>query len=146
MATKADFYNSHAYVNLGNCHHAKGELEEAKRCYSEAVGIDSSCVEAIYNLAIVNQTMKFYEDALEWFHKVHTLLPNHPHVTFQLGRTHEFLGELDVATEWYLKSLALAPSDSGILKRLGQLADVQGDTQQAYQHFYDVCKTMQINC
>ncbi len=47
MATKADFYNSVAYVNLGNCHFVRGDWEEAKKCYSESIGIDASCIEAL---------------------------------------------------------------------------------------------------
>ena len=67
-----------------------------------------------------------------------SLVRNHPHVTYQLGRTHELREENEIATEWFLKALALAPTDPGILKKLEELSEVDGDRQHAYQHLYDV--------
>ncbi len=55
------------------------------------------------------------------------------------------MGENEVAMEWFLKALALNPSDSGVLKKLGELADIEGDRQQAYQHYYDVSIILYIH-
>ena len=97
-----------------------------------------------YNLGLVNQNLKFFEEALECFHKVQSLVRSHSHVTYQLGKTHELRGEVEVAMEWYLKALALVPTDPGLLKKLGELSDMDGDRQQAYQHYYDVINRTSI--
>ncbi len=102
------------------------------------INLDSFMNIIRYNLGLVNQHLKFFEEALECFHKVQSLVRNHPHVTYQLGSTHELRGEIEVAMEWYLKALALVPTDPGLLKKLGELSDMDGDRQGAYQHYYDV--------
>jgi intraflagellar transport protein 88 len=43
-----------ALTNKANCYFAERDYEQAKRYYEEALKIDSSCVEALYNLGILN--------------------------------------------------------------------------------------------
>ena len=50
LAIEADKYNSRAYNNKGNTFLVEGDLEQANTCYQEAVGVDSLCVEALYNM------------------------------------------------------------------------------------------------
>ena len=69
----AEFYNACAYVNLGNCMYARQDYEKAKEFFNEAISTDSSSVEALFNLGLANQHLQFYEEALERFHKVHSL-------------------------------------------------------------------------
>jgi len=46
----ADRYNPSALVNKGNVLFAKSEYEKALHFYKEAVNIESSCVEALFNM------------------------------------------------------------------------------------------------
>jgi intraflagellar transport protein 88 len=39
-----------ALTNKGNCYFADKEFEKAKHYYEDALKIDASCVEALYNL------------------------------------------------------------------------------------------------
>lgn len=39
-----------ALTNKGNCYFAENNFEKAKHYYEDAVKIDASCVEALYNL------------------------------------------------------------------------------------------------
>ena len=55
LAIKHDRYNAKALVNKGNCLYSKGEVEHAKEMYLEAIGVEADCVEAIYNLGLVNK-------------------------------------------------------------------------------------------
>ena len=41
---------------------------------------DASCVEALYNLGLCNKKMALYEDALECFFKLQTIVRNHAEV------------------------------------------------------------------
>jgi len=126
-------------VNLGNCMAARGDLERAKQLYQEAVSMDSSSVEALYNLGLMSQKLRFYEEALDYFHKILVLVRNHSHVLYQLGRTHEFMGEIEVAMEWYLKALALSPTDAGILTKMASLYAADGNSRQ-------VCNWQHLHC
>lgn len=50
LAMQADRYNPSALVNKGNVLFAKSEFEKALHFYKEAVNIESSCVEGLFNL------------------------------------------------------------------------------------------------
>jgi hypothetical protein len=52
---KADRYNAKALVNRANCLFIREEYEAAKEVYLEAIGVEADCVEAIYNLGLVNK-------------------------------------------------------------------------------------------
>ena len=41
---------------------------------------DASCVEALYNLGLCNKKLGMYEDALEVFFKLQTIVRNHSQV------------------------------------------------------------------
>ena len=51
---------------------------------------DASCVEALYNLGLCNKKLGMYEDALEIFFKLQTIVRNHSqvkddHIWYQSG-------------------------------------------------------------
>lgn len=50
LAVISDRYNPAALTNKGNTIFAKGDYEKAAEFYKEALGNDSSCTEALYNL------------------------------------------------------------------------------------------------
>ena len=75
-------YNAKALVNKGNCLLIKGEFELSKQFYLEAIGVEADCVEAIYNLGLVNLKMAAYQEALQAFDKLHTIIPHNPEVRF----------------------------------------------------------------
>jgi len=81
LAYTNDRYNAKALVNKGNCLLVKGELEMSKQFYLEAIGVEADCVEAIYNLGLVNLKMGSYQEAQQAFEKLHTIIPHNPEVT-----------------------------------------------------------------
>ena len=76
LAVKADRYDPAALVNKGNVLMARGDAEKARDCYREAVQSDASCVEAMYNLALVYKRQQRYQDALQCFNKLNLVLRN----------------------------------------------------------------------
>lgn len=76
MAVKSDRYDPAALVNKGNVLLARGDVEKARECYWDAVQSDASCVEALYNLALVYKKLKRYQDALQCFSKLNLVLRN----------------------------------------------------------------------
>ena len=53
LAMTADRYNPSALVNKGNCSYVNGEIEKAVELYQEALAVDSTSPEALYNLGLV---------------------------------------------------------------------------------------------
>ena len=99
LAMKSDSYNPSAFVNLGNCHFNRGDLEKAKEFYSVALENDASCVEALYNLGLCNKKLALYEEALETFFKLQSIVRNHHEIVYHIANTYEQMGDFDQATE-----------------------------------------------
>ena len=97
----ADSYNAAAFVNLGNCSFKKGDVEKAKELYQVALENDASCVEALYNAGLCNKKLGLYEEALEDFFKLHSIVRNHSEVVYQIASLYEAMGDVDQAIEWY---------------------------------------------
>ena len=76
LAVKADRYDPGALVNKGNVLMMRGDAEKARDCYREAVQSDASCVEALYNLALVYKRQQQYHEALQCFSKLNLVLRN----------------------------------------------------------------------
>ncbi|CAD7927124.1 unnamed protein product [Amoebophrya sp. A120] len=137
IAVKADRYNSRALVNKGNCLFVAGELERAKEVYLEAIGVSADCLEAIYNLGLVNSHMAKLQEALLAFDKLHSITHNNIEVMWQLGDIHERLGNLGKAHEWLsliVTSQKGRPSDPGVLARLASLFNKMDDETQAFHY------------
>ncbi len=98
---------------------------------------DASCVEALYNCGLCNKKLGLYDEALEDFFKLHSIVRNHSEVVYQIASLYEALGEVDQAIEWFLQLLGLSPTDPVILQKMGTIFDNEGDKQQAYQYHFD---------
>ena len=106
---------------------------------------DDSCVEALDSHGLCNKKHSLYEEALEVFFKLQSIVRNHNEVVYHIANTYEQMGDFDQATEWYLQLLGLVPTDPGILQRVGTIFDNEGDKQQAYQYHYDSYKNFPSN-
>jgi len=82
MAIQHDRYNSKALVNKGNCLFIAEEYDRAKEFFLEAIGVEADCVEAIYNLGLVYKWLGYYNESLQAFEKLHTIIPTSPEVIF----------------------------------------------------------------
>lgn len=87
LAIEHDRYNSKAQTNRGNCYYVKENYKKASEAYQEAISVDASCTEALYNLGLVNKKMEYHNDALMWFEKLHSILKSNPEVIYQIAET-----------------------------------------------------------
>merc|ERR1719161_2174207 len=140
IAVKADRYNAKALVNKGNCMFVNAEFERAKEVYLEAIGVSADCLEAIYNLGLVNMHIGKYQEALLAFDKLHSITHVNCEVMWQLGDIHEKLGNHAKAHEWF-SLLVTSPkgrgTDPGVLARLANLFNKAGDESQAFHYHYE---------
>jgi intraflagellar transport protein 88 len=135
LAYEHDRYNARALVNKGNCLAVRGDYDTAKQFYLEAIGVEADCVEAIYDLGLVNLKMELWAEALQAFEKLHQVVPNNAEVIYQIAALHEAQGQVDVALKWYNILITRVPSDPGVLLRMGQLCNRNDDEAQAF-HFH----------
>jgi intraflagellar transport protein 88 len=76
LAIQHDRYNSKALVNKGNCLFISEDYDRAKEFFLEAIGVEADCIEAIYNLGLVYKRLGYYNESLQAFEKLHTIIPN----------------------------------------------------------------------
>lgn len=134
MAYTNDRYNAKALVNKGNCLLVKGEFEMAKQFFLEAIGVEADCVEAIYNLGLVNVRMGSYAEAQQAFEKLHTVIPHNPEVIYQIANLYEQTNDLASAIKWFNILSTRVPSDPVVLARMGQIFNKQDDESQAFHY------------
>jgi len=84
-AVNVNHFNPGALVNKGNCCFKHEDYERAKEYYKEALTNESTCVEALYNLALAYKKLSQLDKALDCLFKFNSLIPNHVHVLFQIA-------------------------------------------------------------
>lgn len=137
-AIKSDRYNAKALVNKGNCLFVSGDLGRAREMYLEAVGVEADCIEAIYNLGLVNIKLTNFPEAHSAFEKLNTTLPTMPEALFQLGAIYERNNnseDLENATKTFQLLLNKVPGDPTICCKLGQIFEkLQDDNTACHWH------------
>jgi len=140
MALNYDRYNAKALVNKGNCLFAKNDFLRAKENYLEAIGVEADCVEALYNLALVNKKLNSYMEALTALEKLQTIVSKYPEVMYQMACLHEMVGNNKQALKWYDILLTYCPNDPNIHARVGSLYAIEQDESQSFHHYNESYK------
>ncbi|KAJ1429454.1 intraflagellar transport particle protein, partial [Ochromonadaceae sp. CCMP2298] len=137
-AIKSDRYNAKALVNKGNCLMMTGDHPRAREMYLEAVGVEADCIEAIYNLGLVNLRLNNLQEAQSAFDKLHTSLSTMPEALFQLGSIYERGGapaDLENAAKTFQLLLNKVTGDPNLCCKLGQIYEkLQDDNTACHWH------------
>ncbi|KAL3319078.1 Intraflagellar transport protein 88 [Cichlidogyrus casuarinus] len=134
-ALQADHYNPFALVNMGNVLYKAQQYDQALDRYREALEVDSSCFEALFNAGLAYKRLNRLEEALETFGKLNKLAPNDPSVLYQLMDLNEQIKNFDLSHHHALQLHSVASKDPQLLKKLGEYYSSEDDEAQAL-HFY----------
>ncbi|KAG1708700.1 hypothetical protein DVH05_022326 [Phytophthora capsici] len=157
LAVRHQRYNAKALVNKGNCLYVKNECEKAKELFLEAIGVEADCIEAIYNLGLVNIKMGVLNEALQAFEKLHSIVPTNAEVLYQIANLHDVMGNYRQAAKWFNILLSCFGSndkrdrnaknvaDPGVLARLGQIFNKDDDETQAFHYHLESYRYFPIN-
>ncbi|KAL3662972.1 hypothetical protein V7S43_011916 [Phytophthora oleae] len=157
LAVRHQRYNAKALVNKGNCLYVKNECERAKELFLEAIGVEADCIEAIYNLGLVNIKMGVLNEALQAFEKLHSIVPSNTEVLYQIANLHDVMGNYRQAAKWFNILLSCFGSndkrdrnaknvaDPGVLARLGQIFNKDDDETQAFHYHLESYRYFPIN-
>lgn len=84
-AITADHYNAGALVNKGNCCFKHEDFERAREYYKEALSNETTCAEALYNLALTSKKLGLLDAALDCAYRLNGMVKNHAYVLYQIG-------------------------------------------------------------
>jgi len=87
-------------VNKGCCLYLNGEYEKSIEYFQEALNVEATCCEALFNLGLVHKKLRNLEKALETFLKLHAILKNSPQVLYHLGDVYDKMNDFSHASEW----------------------------------------------
>ena len=145
IALNFDKFNANALVNKGNCLFVKDDFVGAKGYYLEAIGVTTDCVEALYNLTLVNKKLGSLKEALVALQKIQTILDKNPEVLYQYGEIYERMRDYKEAKKWYDILLTQCPNDAKIHARIGALYANEQDESQAFHHYSESYRLMPTN-
>ena len=109
---------------MDNIHFRKEDYVKAKGYYLEAIDMQNDCIQAIYNLGMVNFWMEAIYEAIQEFEKLNSVVTNIPEVLHKIVKLYEYLKHYDDAIKNY-SSLLLQISNDPILLSSFRCSDYQ---------------------
>jgi len=117
--------------------------------YNEAAGIEPYCVEAIFNLGLVNLRLGDTQYALAAFKKLHAMLPDNVEVIYQIANCHDLLanetGDFKATVKWFEMLSSLVPNDPGVLAKLGAIHARFDDEVKALHYYQESHRVFPVN-
>lgn len=101
--------NAEALYQVGQTHHAKGRLEDAKVFYEKALRVDPGCVPALNNLGVILMNEKNYPDARRRFEKAARLKPGYVDPYYNLACLFALTDRPDQSLRYLKRAISLDP-------------------------------------
>lgn len=120
-----------AHVDLGWGYYNEGKWGKAMAEYQEALEYDPGNVGAWYNLGLVYNELKNYQQSKECFKKVISLNNRHELAYFTLGQQCSRQGQYDDAIDYLTKASKLSRGSANICYELGLAYEGKGITSEA---------------
>jgi len=131
---------------IGEFYYYSGKLEEAERVFENALKIGDDRGNFYALLAEIKMTQQKFDQALAYYQQYATKYPDHAR-SFQLMGDYYFdRGKFQKAFENYEKASFLSSDDAGILGKLAEVRERQGEFNQAKSEYLSIlarCKTTQ---
>ena len=109
-AVKADRFNAASLTNKANCLYRDGDTDGAIALYKEALENDFSCHEALYNLGLVYKRMGHFNDSIDCFIKLHSIVRSNAQVMYQIAMLFDQLNDHTQAMEWLMQCIGVVPT------------------------------------
>lgn len=106
----ADRRDANAWEALGGINQGLGNLDEAARCYREAIRIEPRSFAAHFNLGAMLANREKFTDAVESYRIALRLNPEHAELHYNLGNALMRLGKFKESAQSYRKAITLKPS------------------------------------
>jgi tetratricopeptide (TPR) repeat protein len=131
----ADPPSSGVQNNLGNLFKATARFDSAETAYLRAIELDSTMVEAHFNLGDLYMKQGRRDQAVVHLRTAAGITPDNARVAWALGLALEAAGRSGDALEAFSRTLLLDPGFAKALYKLGNIRFEQGDYERAASAF-----------
>jgi tetratricopeptide (TPR) repeat protein len=138
---QSDSSNAEAFCFRGQIEATRSlPSEKALTDLHKAILLDSSYIEARYQLARYYMSMQSYDTARLYLLEALDIDPLHEKSHSRLGMVYYYLNEFELARKSCLTALALNPEDFNTLYNLGEVYYSNDDTARAMKYFMQAVK------
>ncbi|MDL2312174.1 DUF4919 domain-containing protein [Bacteroidales bacterium OttesenSCG-928-B11] len=123
------------WKKLGNAELDSANYDKAIECYQKALEVDSTYLDAYYNLGLAFAGRKEYEKSIDFLRKAITIKDTEADIYFLLGSVYAEQKEYDEAIEMFKKGIALEPHSPEVYSHLGFLYQEKGSYVYAMLYF-----------
>ena len=112
----------------------KGQFDQAKKTYEEAILLQPGYAHAHYNLGHVHRRLKEWDLAAKSFQRAIESDPVYPGAHYNLGLVYQELNQLDLAAECFETSISVNEKHPGSWEELGNVRLNQNKIDEAVRH------------
>ena len=132
---KSNTYQSDVYSSLGDLYLVAGNFVDAQKNYQAALTLDSSSVDALIGLALLNAKLNEHKSAQQYFLRAIRTVPNSSEVHGHYGSYLFFQGKNTQAIEQFKKVIALTPNYGAAYNSLGAAYFASGNIEKGIEVF-----------
>ncbi len=126
--------------NLGLVFQRMGQLENARKCFFNALQLNPCFSEACYNLGTIFWALGKTEAAVKQYQEALRLNPNYAEVYNNLGNIMRDQSRLDEAQKHFEQACALNPHLAEVHNNLGNILQARGQLQEAVVHYQEAIR------
>ena len=128
------------HFTIGLSHHRAGRLDEADRCYVQAIQEDPSNCDAMLNLAGIRISANRLDEAETLLSTARAIRPTDPNILTALANVHQARGNHEEAETFYRNAIARRPDLALAHANLGRLLYQTGRLEHAIESYLEALK------
>lgn len=128
-------HDAFAMLEMGNSLFFQNQLDEAERCYRQAIQMHPNYPQAFTNLGSILQEKGFLQEAIDCHQHAVQLDPNWVDALYNLGNASKELGDNELAIQCYEKAIALRPGFAQAHLNLGLALLLEGKLSDGWSHY-----------
>jgi len=127
-----------AYINLALIEEKINNFDSAIKHYEQAFQLDNKNVDLMLYVSNIHQKSRDFEKMIPVLDKILEVDPQQLDAVVQKAYAFDNLGKTDEAIIAYLKAIQIKPGDADLIFNLARLYFVDGDYDNAIEHFEKV--------
>ena len=129
--TQRAISESEALNNQGNIYLRNNKLQDAAKCFRQAIACNTDGAEAHYNLGITLKELGHINDAVQCHRRAVEIKPDYAEAHYKLGNALNELGQFNNAAECYRQALEINPEYTYAHINLGNVLHKRGKINEA---------------